>query len=1259
MIRPPSPSIRRKNLPLLIYYALALFSLHPVQVHGAPYAFNYPVYSSQEKPQPRLLELGSPVQREFTGEQSHSYRMTLTAGQYVKLVVDQRGIDLLVRLFGPDGKQVTEFDSESRVQGQEIVEWVAEKTGSYRLDVLAIYKNVAAVGYEIRVVELRIATETDRVLHEARKQITDILRLDSAGKYEEALPLAERELTIREKVLGPEHFEVAIALNHLAVVHSKTGNYVKAEPLFQRALTIREKALGPEHPAVAQSLNNLANLYIDRNEYAKAEPFYERALTIREKALGPEHPAVAQILNDFAYLYVVRGDYAKAEPMFQRALTIREKVLGPEHPDVAASLNNLAKLYSDGKGNFAKAEPLYVRALTIREKVLGPEHPAVALTLNNLAYLYKDRGDYVKAEPMFQRALTIREKVLGPEHLAVAQTLNDLAILYSETDNYEKSEPLYQRALTIVEKVLGLEHPDVAQVLNNLGKLYSNGKGEYARAEPLYERAKEVWEKTLGPEHPYVASVLFNLAVLCRKSGDYGKALPLYERALTIWEKTLGLEHLYIAEVLNDLSILYAAKGDITQAITILSQANIVDERNLSIYLAIGSERQKLAYLDLFSKWTNLTLSLQSQAAANDPKALELALTTILRRKARGLDAMTDTIATLRSHATPQDREVFDKLKDTRSQLATLILKAPGEAKLDTYQRRLKSLKEEEENLEVELSSRSAEFRKQVQPVTLSAVQAAIPTNSALIEFALFTPMEPRTEKNGPPRYLAYLLKSQGQPKWVDLGEATLIDRAIDAWRKALRDPNRNDVKRLARALDERLMRPIRSLLSQMSGDTSRLLIVPDGDLNLIPFAALVDEQNQYLIERYAISYLTSGRDLLRLQTTVPSSDAPLVVANPDFGRLAIVAEGGDRNSEKSPTGNQAQGRIDPTRVFFQPLPGTEDEALAIKALLPKALVLQRKEATEAALRQISGPQILHIATHGFFIDYQEPKRIVPPEPAGSALAQANPYTVQLEATPALETAQEAIQRLKARGVDAYILKSKVKGKGAFFRVRSGNFPTQSDAQKYGADLKEKGVADEFYVARYQPPQGDLMEPALTIAQATTIPVTTSPGNSQPLTETFSDLRLSRFAAQVKDPLLRSGLALAGANEGKSGDDDGLLTALEAASLYLSGTKLVVLSACDTGVGEVMKGEGVQGLRRALVLAGSESQVISLWPVSDEATKDLMIPYYKALQEGEGRSEGLRQVQLRMLRGPKEQQHPFYWAAFIQSGEWANLDGKR
>jgi CHAT domain-containing protein len=148
------------------------------------------------------------------------------------------------------------------------------------------------------------------------------------------------------------------------------------------------------------------------------------------------------------------------------------------------------------------------------------------------------------------------------------------------------------------------------------------------------------------------------------------------------------------------------------------------------------------------------------------------------------------------------------------------------------------------------------------------------------------------------------------------------------------------------------------------------------------------------------------------------------------------------------------------------------------------------------------------------------------------------------------------------------------------------------------------------------------------------------------------------LAAQIGNPLLRSGLALAGVNRSRNGDDDGLLTALEVAGLDLWGTRLVVLSACDTGLGEIKNGEGVQGLRRALVLAGSESQVISLWAVFDHRVKEFMILYYKALQRGAGRSQALRQVQLQSLRS-RDRQHPFYWAPFIQSGEWANLNGRR
>jgi CHAT domain-containing protein len=148
------------------------------------------------------------------------------------------------------------------------------------------------------------------------------------------------------------------------------------------------------------------------------------------------------------------------------------------------------------------------------------------------------------------------------------------------------------------------------------------------------------------------------------------------------------------------------------------------------------------------------------------------------------------------------------------------------------------------------------------------------------------------------------------------------------------------------------------------------------------------------------------------------------------------------------------------------------------------------------------------------------------------------------------------------------------------------------------------------------------------------------------------------FADQpIENPLLRSGLALAGVNRRRgSADqgDDGVLTAMEAAGLDLWGTKLVVLSACDTGVGEVKNGEGVFGLRRALALAGSETQVMSLWPVSDLGTRELMVEYYKGLERGEGRGDWLRRVQLEMLKR-KARRHPFYWASFIQAGEWASL----
>ncbi|HEU4388473.1 MAG TPA: CHAT domain-containing protein, partial [Blastocatellia bacterium] len=477
---------------------------------------------------------------------------------------------------------------------------------------------------------------------------------------------------------------------------------------------------------------------------------------------------------------------------------------------------------------------------------------------------------------------------------------------------------------------------------------------------------------------------------------------------------------------------------------------------------------------------------------------------------------------------------LLKQFNESTADLARLVLNGPRSLSIEEHRTRVHELEERKERLEDEISRVSAEFRAHSQPVTLSAVRAAIPPKTALIEFAVYRPFDPRAENNdeayGKPRYIAYVLHDKGEARWRDLGDARAIDQSIGSLRQALRDPQRRDVRELARAVDERVMQPVRELID----DSTQLLVSPDGALNLIPFEALVDERGRYLIERYSITYLTSGRDLLRLQVPRAAAETSLVIADPSYGEPELsqtteTDKTGSADRPKRPGGTDSSDLSD---IYFTPLTGTAQEARAIKSLFPDITTLLGPQATESSLKQASAPRILHIATHGFFLT-------------------DGARTPDLQAT----------------------------------RSISGT-------------------------------------------------------------------------AKVENPLLRAGLALAGANRRSNTGDDGILTALEASGLNLWGTKLVVLSACDTGVGEVKNGEGVYGLRRAFVLAGTETLVMSLWPVSDYVTRELMATYYCGLKQGGGRGEALRQVKLRMLKSAARE-HPFYWAGFVQSGEWASLDGKR
>jgi tetratricopeptide (TPR) repeat protein/CHAT domain-containing protein len=405
------------------------------------------------------------------------------------------------------------------------------------------------------------------------------LLYDYQGRYADAEPLYKRALAINERALGPDHPDVATVLKNLADLNGHQGRYADAEPLCKRALTIKEKALGPDHPDVARSLNSLAFLYQSQGRYTDAEPLYKRALAISEKALGPDHPDAVTVLNNLADLYVHQGRYADAQPLYTRSLSIRENALGADHPDVAISMNALALLHFN-QGRYAKAEPLYKRSLAIQEKALGPDHPYVAATLSSLAGLYYDQGRYADAEALYRRSLAIREKALGADHPDVAISMNALALLHFNQGRYAKAEPLYKRSLAIQEKALGPDHPDVGQSLNNLALLYYN-QGRYVDAELLYKRALAIVKKARGPDHPYVARSLDNLALLHNNQGRYAEAEPLYKRSLAISEKALGPDHPDVATALNNLALLYRNQGRYADAEPLWGRALAIWEKTL------------------------------------------------------------------------------------------------------------------------------------------------------------------------------------------------------------------------------------------------------------------------------------------------------------------------------------------------------------------------------------------------------------------------------------------------------------------------------------------------------------------------------------------------------------------------------------------------------------------------------------------------------------------------------------------------------
>jgi len=933
----------------------------------------------------------------------------------------------------------------------------------------------------------------------------------------------------RDAVAAPTEAEMNGAAQDaaLAVGHYEEGNWELAAEHGQASLAILGPAFGWREarlvkPVLAITVDSLMKL--GRNAEADALLAKNAAAESGSRPAKPDpdpKPAAQQTPLDTAnrqagdaFIAFVQGRYDDALTTGTAAVEALES-LDPDAKSLPQMRSLLAVLHQQ-RLEFTKADAL----LTTNLKAAQSDGNLVeqARWTEGLARTALRQGKVQVAQDGFDRARTLGAQ--AGDRASQASAIGGLGDVASFREQSAEAIAAYRRSLAMHEQRKGFGASHLISPLHDLGVALELS-GQFEEAQTVLTRASSIAERSFGAKTPATWNTKHSLGRLYRSKGDHDAAVSLFESVLAQQESTLSPTSPGIAATLNHLAETLWARGDAPPRIVgLATRAAEIHERDMASVLRSGTEGQKRAYLERYGSGSDRIISYAVRDASSDPGAVRLGAATVLRRKGRLLDAVSDQFALLRDRADEGTRAKLDRLASVQAQLSALALRGPDEnLGADKHAALTEALRKELEQLDAALADVVPPDERGT--VQLRDVAALLGEDEVLVEFVLYRPFDVHYKSMntafGSEHYAAFVVQGDGSTKVVDLGEAARIDEAIVSYRRALANP-RTDPKRIGAQLHGWLMAPLEPAL----GGKTNVYVSPDGTLNLLPMAALVNAKGRYVVQRYQFTYLSSGRDLLRLSKTEAARDVPLLVGSPAFS-----ASGG------TSTGTRSSGLSD---LVFPPLPGTAEEIDTLSEIVPEASVRREEHATESAIKQAQGPLVLHIATHGFFLA---------DERAGTA---------------------------DGRGV-TYV----------------------------------KGVA-------FVPP------------------------------------------TQVENPLIRSGLALAGANLRAGPDgEDGVLTALELASTDLHGTELVVLSACETGVGEVRNGDGVYGLRRALVIAGSRSQVMSLWQVDDEATRDLMTAYYKRLKKGEGRSEALRTVQRKMLK-KKGTAHPFYWAAFIPSGDPGSME---
>lgn len=984
-----------------------------------------------------------------------------------------------------------------------------------------------------------------------------------------------------------------------------SGQIKNAAEKLLEAASLEKQELGPNNYWYANTLSNCGDIYHDIGDFEKAIELGKEAVEIYKKTFGTDHPNYATCLNNLALSYSDSGNFLTAIQLSKDVLEIVKKNYGIENPNYAAGLNNLATNYADF-GNYFIAIQLAKEAVDIKRRTIGTEHPDYATDLGNLAEHYSSIGNYSEALLLGKNAMNIRKRVLGTEHPDYALSLINVANYYSAVGNYPEALRLGTEALDIFKKTLGATHPYYAMSLSRLAN-YNSNLGNFTTALMQETNAMKIIKDVLGVEHTEYVSSLGRIALRNSEVGNYIEAINIEKEVLELYENKYGVESPKYVYSLARLASYYSGLGNYVEA-------NRIGEKALEIWQKVfGSEHSDYArLLDGLAKFS-AGLGNYSEAILLSKKANKIVERT-LGTEHLDYSLSLRNIGLLNIYI-GNYAEAYSYLKQFIDYSQSYIL-----------------------NNFVELSSnlRESLWTGMFAPYYIGVFPSIV---------GKYNNKESISELYNKTCLFAkgILLNTDLEIRNLVLesGDSALITKYnnfssnISVYNKLIEIPkNRRFVN--ADSLSNVIQRQEMELVkdSKAYGDYTHNLTINWRDVQ----RGLGD--NDIAIEFLDFPVYKTDTTMYVALTLKKGYDSPRMVTLFKGNQLKAIPESSYyTHSDVSslvwkPLKEELEGI---TNIYFAPSGdlhriGIEYLPISNTKNINDIFKLHRLSST----RQLA---VIHDETKGKNnilyggINYDKKSKTISTDSASTrraALRSAFSYRANVDSM----SLRNSFEYLEGTKRETDLIAEDMKQHSVPYKYYCGSDATEESFKNLdGTRPMVMHIATHgFYYTEAEAEKSQFVRSEIEL-----------------LTEGAQNV--GRFVENKS--MTRSGLLFSGCNHTicheqiPEGEENGILTAQEISTLDLRGLDLVVLSACQTGLGDIISGEGVFGLQRGFKKAGAKTIIMSLWNVNDESTMKMMTSFYHHYLEGLPKEEAFYKAQEELRKECPSQQERPDWAAFI------------